>query len=121
MAAEDYVESLAFPAHWDRKGDPIVVEFFKKLIISEILIPNMLGQMRCDHIVRLFEQSNNGTKIPTNWIKTANLILGYTNQKGEPFDFCVTGDCILGYSIISPEDILRRRQKRKVSYKTKGG
>ena len=99
----EHTEEIQYPPSWE-KGCPIVADFFKELIRSKILIPDLNGRMDCVDILRLFKKMRPGKKLPANWITTANLILGYTTETEQPLDFCpgrgTKGDCFYGYTLL---------------------
>ncbi len=108
-------DHLVYPPSWEKKGDPIVVGFFKKLIASKLLFPDLDGRLDCVDLIELFEKSSGGKKLPANWITSANLMLGYTDVKGEPYTFCICsgekGDCFFGYTLLSAETLKKQRQR----------
>jgi hypothetical protein len=78
---------IQFPPSWDERGNhPKVVELFKQLIRLGKLTPSVSGHFDSKDISREFKVMFPDQKLPAKWARTANLILGYVQENGDPYE-----------------------------------
>lgn len=111
------------------KPDAEVIRFFKSLITTGLLFPDVDGQVEAKDLAALYERVNS-KKIPEKWFLTAHIIMGlpsfkslFVNYGGHALSCTLENDhgeqFIIGYTLLSEKDIKERYLQKFQSIKEK--